>query len=718
MKKTNLAACLSIVLAACGPKTAAEKPATSTKPAATSQAPAPAPSMKESTTAMATVDVEPLRTKWTPAEITAGCEGIEKTTDAKLAALVAIPDAKRTFADSFGALDAAFGDFGEQAARHTFMKDIHTDAAVREAAGACEERIGKYAVAVSARKDLYQAMKGYLANAGKSESLDAEQKRLIEITMRDFKRSGLELSDADREKLTSIRSRLSELGTKFATNLGEDMTAIEVTAAELEGLPKEFLARLKKSKDGKKLVVTTKYPDYYPVMENGKREATRRKLQVAFDNRGGAENLKLLAEAVKLRVEAAKLLGYATHTDYVAEDRMAKNAKTVNEFLARMRKGLEPGLANETAKMQKLKAAETKDPKAKIHAWDWRYYQTRIKEKEFAIDDEKVREFFPMDKVMAGLFETYSRLFQIDITPVSGVELWHDQGVTLYQVKDQGTGKTIAKFYMDMFPREGKYGHAAEFTLSGGRAVPGGYKIPFAALVMNFNPPAEGKAATLSVKEVETLFHEFGHVMHESLTTARYSQLAGTNTARDFVEAPSQMLENWVYQPEVLALISADPKDPSKPLPADLAKKLIAARKYNAGVHYSRQVFLASFDTGLHSTAHATTVDPDAIARTLWKEIMQFDEDPKSHFAGTFGHMMGGYDGGYYGYLWSEVFAADMFTRFEKEGVLNPKVGREYRDKILSKGRTVEPDVLLKDFLGREPNEAAFLRMTGIKSSS
>lgn len=687
---------LLLAAAACAPKATTKDPVT-----------APTAAVRK------TVDVEPLRTNLAPDALAAACEKAEKDTDARLAKVVAIPDASRNFDNTLLELENATADYAETVARLAFMKHVHTDAKVREAGGACEERAGKYAVQLGARKDLYQAVKGW--QAGSKEKLDLEQSRLVEITMRDFRRNGLELSDAEREKLVKIRQRLTELESKFSTNLGEDKSSIEVTAKELDGLPQDFIASLKKAKNGK-LVLTTKYPHYFPVIENCKVEATRKKMEIAMMNRGGGkQNIGLLDEAVELRRQAANILGYPTHTDFVLEPRMAKNAKTVDEFLTRMRSGLKPGLAELTAKMQALKAAETGDKNAKIHAWDWRYYQNLIKQRDYAIDDEAVREYFPTDKVMAGMFDVYARLFGIEMREVPGAEAWADT-VKQYEVIDAQSKQRIARFYIDPFPREGKYGHAAEFTLSSGRETANGYKIPFAALVMNFKPPVEGKPSKLSIDEVETLFHEFGHVMHESLTTARYATLSGTNVARDFVEAPSQMLENWVYQADVLALISASPSDPSKPLPQELAQKLIAARTYNAGIHYSRQVFLGTFDQGLH--ASTATVDADELSKKLWTDIMTYGEDPKSHFAGTFGHMMGGYDGGYYGYLWSEVFAADMFTRFQKEGVLSPKVGRAYRDVILGRGRVQEPDVLLKQFLGREPNEEAFLRLTGIKKSS
>ena len=663
----------------------------------------------------AAVDVPPLRTRYTPAELSAACEKAEKDADAKLAALVAIADAKRTFKDSFEGLDAILGDYNEAIARLSFMKDVHPQADVRDAGATCEERAGKWSVAVSARKDLYLAMKGFLDNAGKGVKLDDEQQRLVEITMRDFKRNGLELSDADRAKLVELRSRLTELQTRFQKNLNEDATKLEYKKEDLAGLPDDFVAAHEdKAKKGV-YVVTTKYPDYYPVMENATNEATRKKMETAFMNRGGPENLKLLDEAIKLRADGAKLLGYATHADYVAEDRMAKDAATVQAFLGRMKKGLEPALESDRKKMVALKAADAKQKSAVINAWDWRYYMNQIKKADYAIDDEAVRAYFPADKVLRGMFDVYATVLGIELKEVAGPEVWFE-GVKLYEVRDAATKALVAKFYLDLYPRDGKYGHAAEFTLAAGHAVPGGYRVPMAALVVNFQPPKDGKPGLLSMDEVDTLFHEFGHVMHESLTTARYAQQSGTRTALDFVEAPSQMLENWAYQPEVLARISADPKDPKKPMPAELAQKLQAARKYDAGVRYSRQVFLGTFDSAIHAVAKdaAKKLSADAVAKKSWADVMKLPEDKGAHFAGTFGHMMGGYDGGYYGYLWSEVFAADMFTRFAAEGVLNPKVGREYRDRVLARGRTAEPGVLLKDFLGREPNEAAFLKMLGI----
>lgn len=656
------------------------------------------------------IDPPDLVTTWAPEALATACGAARTEMDAALAKVVAVPAEAQTFQSSFGALEDASTLFTETASRLQFMKDIHGDPKVREAAAACEEATGKYVVALGARKDLYDAMKAYLAHAGAADTLDAEEKRLIELTMRDFRRNGLDLSEEKRAQLVAIRSRLAELESRFNTNLGEDKTKFEVALVDLDGVPADFLARHPKNADGLTITLTVKYPDYFPVMENCKKESVRRLMLHHFNNRGGADNLKLLDEATKLRAEAAKLMGFPTHADFVAQPNMARDAKTIGDFLARMRTGLKPGLDAITQKMTDLKRAETKDPKAVLNAWDSRYYLNEIRKRDYALDDEAVRAYFPAPKVLDGLFSVYARIFDVKFTEIVAPKVWAE-GVKLFEVRDARTNELTARFYVDMYPREGKYGHAAEFNMAAGHAVPGGYRVPVSVLVVNFEPPTDGRPSHLSVDEIETLFHEFGHVMHESLTSARFASLGGTNTARDFVEAPSQMLENWVYRPEVLALISEDPAKPGAPMPRELMDKIIHARNYDAGVAFSRQVYLGLFDQSIHTQDGA---DSDAIAHKLWTEVVGYPEDPDTHFAASFGHMMGGYDSRYYGYLWSLVFAADMFTRFQAEGVLNPETGRAYREKVLSRGRIQDADVLLRDFLGREPNEKAFLQQLGI----
>jgi len=647
------------------------------------------------------VDAAPLRTDWTPEQLKAACEEAQKTCDAKLAKIVAVPDAQRTFANTPEALEQVTTDWSEIVGRASFMKDIHRDEKVRSAAAACEEEAGKYGARIASRKDLYLAVKAWQS---KAEQVGPQDRRLVELMMRDFHRAGVDLSDEQREKLVSLRSRLAELQTRFSSNLDEDTTSVEMSAEELDGMPQSYVGRLKKAASGK-YIVTTKYPDYFPFMENAKSTEARRKLEVAFMRRGARDNVKLLDEAIGLRDEAARLLGYASHADFVTEVRMAKSARNVQQFEDKLESRLKERLAADRQKMSEMKKADTGD--GTIHAWDWRYYLNQLRKRDYALDDEKIRAYFSADKVMSGMMDVYSRLLSVQFKRVDGAPVWAE-GVSLYEVRDGG--KLLAKFYVDLFPRPGKYGHAAAFPVGPARQLQAGYQIPLTVLVVNFTPPENGKVAHLTLNEVETLFHEFGHVMHGSLTTAKYASISGTNVATDFVEAPSQMLENWVYQPEVLKMITSGAS--GEPMPADMIASISRARKFDAGVRYSRQVFLGQFDLYIHT--HGAKVDADAAAKKLWAEIMSFPEDPQSHFAAGFGHMMSGYDAGYYGYLWSEVFAADMFTRFAKEGILNPKTGRDYRDIILAKGRSEDPDQLLREFLGREPNEDAFLRQIGI----
>ena len=651
------------------------------------------------------VDVAPLRTDWTPEQLKAACEEAQKTCDAKLAKIVAVKDSERTYANTPEAIEQVTTDWSEVVGRASFMKDIHRDEKVRAAATACEEEAGKYAARIASRKDLYLAVKAW---QGRGEQVGPQDRRLVELMMRDFHRAGVDLTDEQREKLVSLRSRLAELQTRFSSNLDEDTTSVEMSAEELDGMPQSYIGRLKKAASGK-YIVTTKYPDYFPFQENAKSAEARRKLEVAFMNRGARDNIKLLDEAVGLRDEAARLLGYATHADYVTEVRMAKSARNVQQFEDKLESRLKERLAADRQKMSEMKKADTGD--GTIRAWDWRYYLNELRKRDYALDDEKIRAYFPADKVMSGMMDVYSRLLGVQFKRVEGAPVWAD-GVSLYEVRDGG--RLLAKFYVDLFPRPGKYGHAAAFGVGPARQLQAGYQIPLTILVVNVTPPADGKVAHLTLNEVEVLFHEFGHVMHGSLTTAKYASISGTNVATDFVEAPSQMLENWVYQPEVLKTITSGPS--GEPMPAEMMASISRARKFDAGVRYSRQVFLGQFDLYIHT--HGAKVDADAAAKKLWAEIMSFPEDPQSHFAAGFGHMMSGYDAGYYGYLWSEVFAADMFTRFAKEGILNPKTGRDYRDIILAKGRSEDPDQLLRKFLGREPNEDAFLRQIGIGKPS
>ena len=657
------------------------------------------------------VAVPLLEHRLTKAQIHARLDDEQATCERALAALAALPDRDRTFANTVEALEQAVAEYQDVSGRLSILKEVHPEASVREAAEEVEEQAGRYLVAVASRRDLYQAVKAWQARAGRAEHLDAEQGRLLELTLRDFRRNGLALKEAERQRLVDIRSRLTELSTEFERNLDENQDAIEVSQEELAGLPADYVERLKRTDRGR-YIVTTKYPDYTPFMENAKSGEARLRLYRAFRNREAAHNLPILTEAIGLRDEAARLLGYGSHADFVTEALMAGSAARVKGFLEDLREKLKPLRDRNYRQLTELKRQETGDPRATLEAFDVHYYLNALKKRDYSLDDETLREYFPAEAVLAGMFRVYERLFGIRVEEVKDADVW-DPSVKLYTLRDAASGELMGRFYADLFPRPGKYGHFASAGVTVARALNGRYLTPISVLLGNFSPPSGGRPSLLTHDEVQTLFHEFGHVVHQNLTTARYGSESGSNVDQDFVEAPSQMLENWVYEKEVLDMMSGNFRDPSKKLSEETVRKLKQARSFDAGYAYTLQDFYATIDQALHSRGKVE--DPDALERQLFAEIVGLNPVPDTHFLASFGHLMGGYDAAYYGYLWSEVYARDMFSIFEKEGVLNSELGRRYRSLILAPGRSVEPDVLLRRFLGREPNNAAFLRGIGLE---
>jgi thimet oligopeptidase len=656
------------------------------------------------------VDVPLLEHRLSPEQIQARMADAQAACDRALQAVVAVPDGERTFGNTVEGLEEALATYADVAQRIGILRHVHPVPAVREAAGVAQEQSQRYAVAVASRRDLYQAVEAWRARGG-DERLDAEQARLVELTLRDFRRNGLELPDDALGRLVAVRSRLAELSTAFQRNLDENQDAVEVTEQELEGVPRDLVTRLARTDRGT-YVVTTKYPDYVPFMENARNAEARLRLYRAYRNREAAHNGPLLAEAVRLRDEEAKLLGYATHADFVTEVLMSRSAANVRRFLDDLRDRLRPLRDRNYAQLTELKRQETGDPKAALDPWDLGYYLNALKKRDYALDDEAIRQYFPASTVVAGMFQVYQRLLGVRFEEVAGADVW-DPAVRLYTIRDAATGELMGHFYADLYPRPGKYGHAASAAVTVGRVLDGKYQAPVSVLMANFNPAAGGRPPLLSHGEVETLFHEFGHVMHQTLTTARYGSESGTSVAQDFVEAPSQMLENWVYEKPVLDLMGGDWRDPARKLPAETVRKLKQARAYDAGYAYTVQVFYATEDQVLHTSG--PDVDPDAVDRRLYAQILGIEPLAGTHPLAAFGHLMGGYDAAYYGYLWSEVYARDMFSLFEKAGVLDPALGRRYRELILAPGQSREPEELLRAFLGREPSSDAFLRGIGLK---
>lgn len=616
-----------------------------------------------------------------------------------------------TASDPLFVFEKLMADFGDVGNKLTFMAYVSTAEAIRKEASACEEQISRFFVEVFTREDLYQAIKRTKIEGTENY----EEKRLYVETLRSFEKNGLGIPPADREKLKTVLKEIASNETKFNANLNNDVSSVEFTEAELEGVPETVLARLQKGSAPGRYIVSTKRTIYAQVMENAKRDGTRRRLMLVYENRGGKVNVELLEKTIALRQQVAKLMNYATYADYKIDGRMAKNSKTAWAFLRDLEGKVKAKSNQDMARLLAFKKTLNL-PGANSHViepWDILFLSAQLKKRDFSLDEEMIREYFPADHVVKAMFEIYSKLLGVTYEEVRDARVWHES-VKLYRVRNASDGKLIAYFFADFFPRDGKYGHAAAFNLIQGRVLgTGEYNVPVASIVSNFNPPTKGKPSLMNHDEVETLFHEFGHIMHQTLTRAKFASLSGSSVYRDFVEAPSQMLEEWVWNPEMLDRISGHYLDTSKKLPTDLRAKLVSARDFNKGYFYVRQLYFGFLDMTYHTAKGK--IDTTKVMNDLFKKIVGMKPLEGANFHGTFGHLMGGYDAGYYGYLWSEVYAADMFTRFESEGILNPKTGGDYRKSILEQGNARDPMELLKKFLGREPNSKAFFKHLGIR---
>jgi thimet oligopeptidase len=648
-------------------------------------------------------DTLALRFNQSPQEVRDLCASEQKKLKARLDVAAKVPAEAADFESTVAVVETATTEFGNNLNPVSFLKYVSPNEEVRTAADECETEVSQLYVDLFTRVDLYQAIKNA---AAKNEALDANSDQLLKEYLISYKRNGLELSEEGRKAYIEKKKALVKLEAQFSTNLNEYKDELLVTKAELDGLADSYVKGLKQTADGK-YKVTLAYPDYYPFMENAKNADARKRLEYKFSRRGGVENRDLLRQAIQLRQQLATLLGYKNHAEFVLEKQMAKKPEQVIGFLKPLITKLRPKGQQDLQDM--LDAKRRDEPSATaIHAWDWRYYQNQLKKEKHQFDSQKVKEYFPLDVVTKGMFEIYQGMLGVTFEPVAGAT-WHES-VQAYRILRNG--KTAAYFFMDLFPREGKYGHAAAFTLVSGYTEPDGrYRAPVSSIVANFTAPVDGQPSLLEHSEVETLFHEFGHIMHQTLTTARYASFSGTNVNRDFVEAPSQMLENWVWEPSALAKMSGHYLDKTKPLPEDLVKKMVGAKLHNSGITYLRQAAFATLDMEYHTLAPSDSTE--VYARAM-REVMLIPIQEGTFPEASFGHLMGGYDAGYYGYLWSEVYAADMFSKFAQNGIFDTATGASYRTNILEPGGTKNPFVLIHDFLGRDPNDEAFLKSLGL----
>jgi len=608
----------------------------------------------------------------------------------------------RTFDNTVRKLALCEGHFTTQVKSCDFPAQVSTDKAIRDASVKSDKKLSQFQIDWHMRADVYNVLIKFRDSNPSVAGLD---KRLLDKMIQDFERNGLSLSKSEQQIVKNNKKQISELSIEYQKNLNEDETQLLFTKNELSGLSDTFINEL--SQENNKYIITLKYPHVFPVLNNATNEQTRKTVALAFERKCQEKNIPILAQILKLRHENAKIMKYKTHADYVLEQRMAKNSENVNTFTNKLLEKLLPFGQKEKQVLLDLKQGDT------LELWDTRFYKNTLLKTKYNVDSELIKEYFPLDFVTEQMLNIYSELLSVTFAQVPEKDsvVWHDD-VQQYYVTDTDTGDFLGQFYLDLYPRDGKFTHAAAYKLQLCYLTENGeMQRPVSAMLANFPKPTHDKPSLLRHVDVITYFHEFGHVMHSMCSQVIYAKFACTKVERDFVEAPSQMLENWCWEFDTLKRMSKHYQT-GKEIPYDMVSSMVKAKNVCIGLHYLRQLKFAIFDQRIH-TKHVDNLIE--LWGTLQKEIELVESIKDASRAGSFMHLVAGYDSQYYGYLYSEVFSACMFQKFKTQGICNPKLGKKYRDVILSRGGTVDSMDSLIEFLGEEPNQDAFLISHGLK---
>lgn len=604
----------------------------------------------------------------------------------------------------------------------TFYQNVSPHEDLRDASTKADELISEYEIDSGMRVDVYEAFSKVFKNL--PPGLDSESLRIAEKMEKGFKRSGLDKEEDVRKRIGELRKRLSTLSIQFSKNMADENGSLEFTEKELDGVPESIIDQFAKNEKTGKYTLTFKYPDVFPTLKYVHDAEVRKRVFTGFDNRN-VNNDPLLAEAVKIRSEIAPLLEYKNHSAYVLDDRMAKSPENVLEFLADLHTKLKPRAEQDVKTLLEYKAKDYKDRgldfDGKLYAWDLRYYSNKLLETEYKIDAQEVAAYFPLENTVSEILKLYEHVLQLKFYKVDDKDkqVWHED-VHQFHVwdatKDGKPTEFLGWFYLDLHPRPNKYGHAANFNLSPGYTdLETGKRVyPVTALVCNFSKPTATKPSLLKHDEVVTLFHEMGHGIHNLVSKTKYARFHGTSVEWDFVEAPSQMLEYWPWNKAQIKALSKH-YETGKQMDDKLIDSLIRTKHVNDGLNLTRQIFLGSFDLAIHLLAKDEPIDlVEKWAELRSKYCLDSSGEFKSHAFSAFGHLMGGYDSGYYGYLWSEVFACDMYYSKFKADPMNPVVGFEYKTKVIGPGGSRDAMDSLKEFLGREPSNDAFMEELGV----
>lgn len=589
------------------------------------------------------------------------------------------------------------------------MGYTHPAQSIRDAAQKSIADFEKFDNQLIVDEKLYRVVKAY-TEKNKTIALPAYQQKFVEELIRDFERNGLHLPEKERKKLKAIRDEMAETGILFNKNISDYDDFLIVNETEIQGLSDDYKAT-HRTIDGT-YKIDLSYPSYRPFMKYSESGSKRKELLIKFLNRAAPDNLPVLKKLLRLRAEMADLLNYNTFASYNLVDKMAKTPEAVWAFEQELQEKVRPKAESDYEKLLEIKRCHLNAPNEKeLHQWEAAFYTQKLLKEHYEVDEEKVKEYFPLDTVLKGLFSINKTLFNVDFEEVESPKVWHSS-VRKFVVKRRNT--PLASFYLDLFPRENKYKHAAMFPLISRRKMADGFRRPQAALVCNFPPPTTQKPSLLPHSEVETLFHEFGHLMHHLLSEAELTAQSGTSVSRDFVETPSQLFEKWVWNYDALRLFARH-YETQETLPKALFDKMYAAKNVGIGLHTLQQIFYGTLDMTFHDrTKAAPAENTTEVVKRLQNSLLLYPYIENTHFEASFGHLYG-YAAGYYGYLWAEVYAEDIFSVFKEKGILNPETGQHYLETILSQGSSQDEMQQIKNFLQREPDQAAFLKAIGLK---
>ncbi|GLT74623.1 hypothetical protein SLA2020_464110 [Shorea laevis] len=582
-----------------------------------------------------------------------------------------------------------------------FPKLVSTSDSVRKASAEAERRIDAHILSCSKREDVYRVVKAF---AARGEWLGPEAKRFVQSLIRDFEQNGLNLTVTKREEVQRLRSQIDELSLQYIQNLNDDSTSLLFSELELAGLPIEFLKSLEKVENGM-FKVTLKSHHVAAVLELCKVGKTRRLVAVAYGKRCGAVNLSILEDLVQARHKFARLLGYSNYADYALDPRMAKTSSKVFEFLEDISASLTDLATRELSILKDLKRRE--EGELPFGVEDLLYYAKKVQEQQFDLDVGALKQYFPVNLVLSGIFKIFQDLFGLRFEEITGADIWHFD-VRVFSCFDLTSGELLGYFYIDLYRREGKYGHTCVVALENGAVgLNGARQIAVALLISQFEKDICAVPGLLRFSEVVNLFHEFSHVVQHVCNRASFARFSGLRIDPDFLEIPALLLENWCYESFSLKLISGFHQDITKPIKDEVCDSLKRWRNSFSALKFKQEVLYCLFDQIIHS---AEDVDIVELFKHLHPKVMLgLPMLEGMNPASCFPRCAIGYEATCYSRIWSEVFAADIFASKFRDGLLNQYVGMQFRKKVLAPGGAKEPVEILSDFLGREPSIQAFV---------